>query len=72
MYVNDVSPEIVEPFNCHWYDKPAPELAVKITDPPEQKVVGPEAVIVALGSGFTVTVVALEVVGQAACVTTTV
>ena len=36
-------------------------LEVKVTLPPEQKVVGPPAVIVGTaGSGFTVTVIALE------------
>ena len=39
-------------------------LAVRVTLPTAQKVVGPEAVIVAVGSGFTVTVVAVEVALQ--------
>jgi len=34
-----------------------PPLAVSVTPPPEQKVVAPLGVIVAVGSGFTVTVV---------------
>ncbi len=72
MYGIAVSPANAVPFNNHWYDKPAPAFAVKTTESPEQKVVGPPAEIVAVGSGFTVTVVTLEVVGQAACVTTTV
>jgi hypothetical protein len=38
----------------HRYDEPA--LAVSVTDPPAQNVVGPPAVTVATGSGFTVTV----------------
>jgi hypothetical protein len=36
------------------YDEP--ELAVKTTLPPEQKVIGPPAVIVAVGNALTVTV----------------
>jgi hypothetical protein len=38
----------------HNHDVPA--LAVKVTDPPAQKVVAPDGVIVAVGNGFTVTV----------------
>jgi hypothetical protein len=40
------------------YDAPA--LAVSVTEPPAQNVVGPEAVIVAVGRAFTVTVVGDE------------
>lgn len=44
---------------------PVVEDEVKITEPPEQKVVGPPAVIVGVaGSGFTVTAVAAEVAEQ--------
>ena len=39
----------------------APAEAVNVTEPPAQNVVGPSAVIVATGSGFTVTAVAAEV-----------
>ena len=40
---------------------PTPAVPVKFTDPPEQNVVGPPAVIVAVGNAFTVTVVIAEV-----------
>jgi antibiotic biosynthesis monooxygenase (ABM) superfamily enzyme len=53
------------PFD-HWYDKPVPPLAVKVTEPPWQNVVAPLAVIVAVGNGLTVTVRALAVVAQPA------
>lgn len=50
-----------------------PAEAVSVTDPFEQKLVGPFAVIVAVGVGFTVTVVGAELpVHPPACVTTTV
>ena len=40
---------------------PTPELDVSVTLPPEQKVVGPEAVMVGVaGKGFTVTTVAAD------------
>ena len=42
----------------------APLLAVSVTEPPAQNVVGPEAVIVADGNGLTVTVVAEDVALQ--------
>jgi hypothetical protein len=42
----------------------APLLAVSVTEPPVQNVVGPEVVIVADGSALTVTVVAEEVALQ--------
>ena len=38
--------------------------AVRVTEPPAQNVVGPEAVIDAVGRGLTVTVVAAEVAEQ--------
>jgi hypothetical protein len=44
------------------YDEPA--LAVSVTEPPAQNVVGPDGVIVAVGSAFTVTVVAALVALQ--------
>ena len=51
----------VAPFD-HKYDAPA--LAVSVTEPPSQKVVGPLALIVAVGFAFTVTVVADDVGAQ--------
>lgn len=47
-----------------------PALAVSVTEPPSQKVVGPEAEIVAAGSAFTVTAVAAEVALQPAALLT--
>jgi hypothetical protein len=44
------------------YEEPAD--AVSVTDPPSQNVVAPEGVIVAVGRGLTVTVVADEVALQ--------
>jgi hypothetical protein len=44
---------VVAPFDQR---KLVPPLAVRITDPPWQKAVGPPAAIVAVGNGFTVTV----------------
>jgi hypothetical protein len=44
---------VVAPFDQR---KLVPLLAVSMTDPPWQKVVGPPAAIVAVGKGFTVTV----------------
>ena len=62
-----------EPFNFHWYNNPVPVFAFKTTFPPEQKVVKPPAVMVALGGLFTVTTVAADVAEQLlALVTTTV
>ncbi len=46
----------------HNQELPAP--AVRVTDPPAQKVVGPPAVIVADGNAFTVTVVADDMAEQ--------
>ena len=43
----------------HSHDAPA--LAVSVTVPPAQKVVGPDAVTVATGKGLTVTVVGEDV-----------
>ena len=43
----------------HNHDVPAD--AVNVTDPPAQMVVGPPAVTVAVGNGFTVTCVAADV-----------
>ena len=45
-----------------------PAGALSVTVPPLQNVVGPEAVIVATGSGLTVTVVGAEVALQPAVV----
>ena len=58
---------VVAPFDQR-YDEPA--LAVSVTEPPTQNVVGPEGVIVAVGSAFTVTVVAALVVLQPAALVT--
>jgi hypothetical protein len=44
------------------YDVPL--LAVSVTEPPVQNVVGPPAVIVAVGFAFTVTTVAADVALQ--------
>ena len=52
---------VVAPFDQR-YDEAAD--AVSVTLPPAQKVVGPEAVIVAVGLVLTVTVVAVEVALQ--------
>jgi hypothetical protein len=52
---------VVAPFDQR-YDVPA--LAVSVTDPPAQNVVGPPTVIVATGFAFTVTVVAALVAEQ--------
>ena len=52
---------VVAPFD-QAYD--APLLAVSVTEPPAQNVVGPPALIVALGSGLTVTLVGAEVALQ--------
>ena len=55
------------------HNQDAPADAVSTTDPPVQNVVGPPAVIVAAGNGFTVTAVAADVAEQpAALVTVTV
>jgi hypothetical protein len=39
----------------HWYDKPVPAFAVKLTRSPAQMLVVPLAVIVAVGKALTVT-----------------
>jgi hypothetical protein len=53
---------VVAPFDQVF---PVAELEVKVTEPPEQKVVGPPAEIVGVvGVGFTVTVVPVEVEEQ--------
>ena len=56
------------PFDQEYVD---PAEAVSVTLPPAQNVVGPDALIVAAGSGLTVTVVAGETYWQAALVTMT-
>ncbi len=38
----------------------APSLAVRVTEPPVQNSVGPEAVMVAAGSAFSVTAIGAE------------
>ena len=53
--------DVVAPVD-HRYEDPA--LEVSTTLPPAQNVVGPPAVIVAAGSGLTVTDVAAEVAEQ--------
>jgi hypothetical protein len=52
---------VVAPFDQRYA---TPLLAVSVTEPPVQNVVGPEAVIVADGNASTVTVVADEVALQ--------
>jgi hypothetical protein len=52
---------VVAPFDQR-YEEPA--LAVSVTEPPVQNVVGPPALMVATGFAFTVTDVAAEVVLQ--------
>ena len=44
-----------------FHNQDVPLLAVRLIDPPTQKVVGPPAVMLAVGNGFTVTVVEEEV-----------
>ena len=39
-------------------------MAVNVTDPPVQKVVGPPAVIIEVGKGLTVIIVAADVTEQ--------
>ena len=51
---------LVEPVD-HKY--PVPPEAVRSTEPPAQKLVGPFGVIDAVGNGLTVTVTALDVAG---------
>ena len=53
---------VVAPFD-HEYELAAG--ALNVTEPPAQNVVGPDAVIVVDGSGFTVTTVGAEVALQA-------
>ena len=53
--------DVVAPLD-HRYEDPA--LEVSVTLPPAQNVVGPPALIVAVGSGLTVTDVAAEVAEQ--------
>ena len=47
-------------------------MAVRVTEPPWQKVVGPEGVITAVGNGLTVTVLFFESVHPLAFVAVTV
>ena len=61
---------VVAPFDQVF---PVAELEVNVTEPPEQKVVGPPAEIVGVvGVGLTVTVVAAEVEEQPAEPTVTI
>lgn len=53
----------------HSHDVPA--LAVSTTDPPWQNVVGPPGVTVAIGLGFTVTLIEADPVHPLALVTIT-
>ena len=53
VYVAAVAPVIAVPFFFHKYVKPVPAFAVNTTEPPEQNVVAPPAVIVAVGKAFT-------------------
>ena len=59
--------DVVAPFDQR-YDEPA--LAVSVTEPPSQNVVGPDGVIVAAGVAFTVTAVAALVALQPAALVT--
>jgi hypothetical protein len=59
---------VVAPFDQRYE---APLLAVSVTEPPAQNVVGPDEVIVADGSALTVTVVAEEALQPFAFVTVT-
>ena len=59
--------DVVAPFDQRYE---APALAVSVTEPPAQNVVGPEGVIVAEGSAFTVTAVAALVALQPAALVT--
>ena len=52
------------PFNLQAYVNPVPALALSTTEPPAQKLVEVAAVIVAVGSVFTVTTVGEEVAEQ--------
>ena len=61
---------ISPPFHFHWYDNPVPVLAFNVTELPEQKVVGPLAVMVAVGVVFTVTAILFDVVLPQVFVTT--
>ncbi len=54
---------VVAPFDHEYAD---PSLAVSVTLPPEQNVVGPVAVIVATGCGFTAIVTGCDVTLQPA------
>jgi hypothetical protein len=59
---------VVAPFDQR-YD--APLLAVRLTEPPAQKDVGPDAVIVAAGNALTVTAVGEDVALQPFALTVT-
>ena len=53
---------VVSPLGAH--NQPVPALAVRVTLPPSQKVVGPLGVMVAVGSGLTTTVTTPDVAVQ--------
>ena len=59
---------VVAPFDQRYV---LPALAVSVTLPPAQNVVGPPAVIVAVGFGLTVTAVGADVALQLPFVTVT-
>jgi hypothetical protein len=63
---------MVDPFRLHWYVRPVPVFAFKVTLPPAQKMVELAADIDALGGVPTVTGTADEVALQPPAVTTTV
>jgi hypothetical protein len=60
---------VVCPPGAQSHDEPA--LALNVTLPPVQNVVGPPGVIVAVGNVFTVTVVPVDVAEQPFAVTVT-
>ena len=47
-----------------FHNQAVPLLPVRLTDPPTQNTVGPDALIVGVGNGLTVTVVAEDVAEQ--------
>jgi len=63
-----VAPLIGDPLRSHWYDDET--LAVSVTLPPPQKVVGPDGVTVGDGVASCVTVVVADVPLQPAAVVT--
>ena len=49
-----MAPGIITPYLFHWYDAPTVLVVVSKTLPPEQKEIGPPALIAGDGSGLTV------------------